>query len=68
MAPMPGFLSLLSSSRSMSVRNEYGTQGVEWLTKRAIRTSDIVIEDVIFFDGIVDELLGRIVDHQDHPL
>lgn len=65
MASMSGFGSLRSSMRSMS-----GTQ----LTldnphhgERA-RTRYIVVEDVIFVDGTVDNLFGSLVCNQDLPL
>lgn len=32
------------------------------------RTGDVVVEDVIFLDSIVDDLLGSVINHEDHPL
>lgn len=32
------------------------------------RTRDVMVENVIFFNGIVYDLLGIPVDYQNHPL
>lgn len=32
------------------------------------RTSDVDIEDVVFFDSVIKDLLGVGVDDEDHPL
>lgn len=36
--------------------------------EKAVHTRDIIVEDVIFFYGIVYYFLGSVIDHQDHPL
>ena len=33
-----------------------------------VRTGDVVVEDLIFLDNIVDDLLGILVDYQAFPL
>lgn len=70
MAPMPGFFSLLSSNRSMSIpRGELrGLRASQARPGGGAHTGDVPFQNVIFLDSVVKYFLGSIVDHQDHPL
>lgn len=68
MASMVGFISLRSSIRSMSVADSSVKVVRSGMVLDARLTGDVVIEDVILFDGVIDELLGCRIEDQNFPL